>query len=716
MVDVMKKKSRKTLLYRLKVLLQVYMIYLTASLKNKLWSLTVVTLVFLVFGVLAVWQIDYHFFLGRQENSIHQLNSSLTHILQSRFSNPSETLAKSNTIIRLLKGELSDSDQEVRLTLDTARSITGADLVFILDRRGVMTASAEHPKKHDVIMKTYGFRPYFKAAMLGKSMLYAAVGAYTQDRGAFLASPVIDPATGDSLGVVVFKSGFEEVDGLFSAQLDTVLLVSPDGVIFSTNRSEWLFRTCHRLGKEAIKKIFQERQFPDDFKLEPLPVDLFSDVESVALEGSHYAVHKEDAVIPGWKLVSIGRYVFPITSVLISSSIILLVSFFAAFYLTGQEKKKTLQYSYDIQSLDLTRTRKELLRSEALLNSVVEDQDEMICRYDADRRINYVNGAFCRYFNRNRDELIGSVFTPPFAKGDFEIVKQHFNELTIENPVGEVEYRILMSEHDLRWHAATLRKIFSEDGKVSEYQAVIRDVTARKQNEEELREANVELSQYAYAVSHDLKAPLRAIHNYSDFLREDLGDALSEENKLYLNRLGRAVGEAEVMIEDLLSLSRVSHCSISAVKIEMGSFLRDILSMLNLPAEVKVIKASEWPVLEAEPVLVRQIFLNLISNAVKYNISAEKLVELGWSAEEDDSYVFYVRDNGIGIDKRYHEQIFRVFERLHTREEYEGTGAGLAIVKKAVSRLNGSIRLESAPGQGSTFYVTLPANQKERKL
>jgi len=278
-----------------------------------LWTLASVTFLLLVLGIIAVWQIDYHFFQGRQENSIHQLNSSLTHILQNRFSNPSEILARSKIIIRLLKGELSDSDQEVRLTLDTARLFTGADLVFVLDRRGVMTASAEHPQKRDIMMKTYGFRPYFKAAMLGNSTLYAAVGAYTQNRGAFLAAPVIAPDAADTIGVVVFSTQLKEVDELFSGQQDTVLMVSPDGVIFSTNREDWLFRTCHKLGKEGLEKIFQERQFPEGYNLEPLPVNLSTDVESVRLDGILYAVHREDAVIPGWKLISLGRYVFPFT-------------------------------------------------------------------------------------------------------------------------------------------------------------------------------------------------------------------------------------------------------------------------------------------------------------------------------------------------------------------------------------------------------------------
>ncbi len=134
---------------------------------------------------------------------------------------------------------------------------------------------------------------------------------------------------------------------------------------------------------------------------------------------------------------------------------------------------------------------------------------------------------------------------------------------------------------------------------------------------------------------------------------------------------------------------------------------------LDLPPEVEIVIGDELPVIKAGHSLLRQIFQNLIINAVKFNRSPRKRVELGGLPPGKDLCEMFVRDNGIGIDARYHEQIFRVFHRLHTSEEYEGTGIGLAVVKKAVNRLHGSIRVESTPGQGSTFFVSLPRRQKE---
>jgi light-regulated signal transduction histidine kinase (bacteriophytochrome) len=223
-----------------------------------------------------------------------------------------------------------------------------------------------------------------------------------------------------------------------------------------------------------------------------------------------------------------------------------------------------------------------------------------------------------------------------------------------------------------------------------------------------LQAANAELAQYAYAVSHDLQAPLRGIHNYTDFLTDDLGPTLSGDQRAYLDGLGRAVHEAEELVRDLLELSRIDHQHDATEPIDLGVFLRTLVAALDLPPDVEVAWAADWPMIESDPILLRQIFQNLILNAVKFNRASSRRIALGWRAVEPAQYEFSIRDNGIGIAERYQAQIFRVFQRLHTREEYEGTGIGLAIVQKAVTTLQGTVRVESTPGVGSTFFVAMP--------
>ena len=253
------------------------------------------------------------------------------------------------------------------------------------------------------------------------------------------------------------------------------------------------------------------------------------------------------------------------------------------------------------------------------------------------------------------------------------------------------------------------------------------ELTERKRTEEALRHAhrdlatkagaleaaNEELSQYAYVVSHDLKAPLRAIHNYADFLSEDLEESLEGDPKAYLDGLKRAVRQGEELVGDLLELSRVGRGSGEIEAIDLGVFLQNLITTLNLSSEIEVVIGNNLPTIEADPVILRQIFENLIGNAIKFNPLVHKRVELGWLPAGDGRYELFVRDNGIGIEPRHHEQIFGVFQRLHTREDYKGSGLGLAIVKKAASKLHGSVRLESEVGKGSTFYVALPKTQEE---
>ena len=230
---------------------------------------------------------------------------------------------------------------------------------------------------------------------------------------------------------------------------------------------------------------------------------------------------------------------------------------------------------------------------------------------------------------------------------------------------------------------------------------------------EQLKITNDELSQYTRAVSHDLKTPLRAIHNYVDFLREDLEGTLDGDQKQYLDGLGHAAVEADTLVGDLLAYSRIDSSSILVETIDMGAFLRQVIDAFSLPPDIDIVIMENWPAIDTESVIIRQIFQNLIDNAIKFNNSSRKRIEIGWRPLGHQHYEFFVRDNGIGIEPRYHEQIFRVFERLHTKEGYEGTGIGLAIVDKAARKMGGGVRVESKPGEGSTFFVTLPISQKE---
>lgn len=277
-----------------------------------------------------------------------------------------------------------------------------------------------------------------------------------------------------------------------------------------------------------------------------------------------------------------------------------------------------------------------------------------------------------------------------------------------------------------KWFFFTAAPLRDAAGRVVGAIETLQDITERKRAEGELQryhnrleelvrqrtaeltEVNEELSQYAFVVSHDLRSPLRAIRNYSDFLKEELGHLLNDDQRQYFHGLGRALQYGEDLVNDLLDLSRISRKKIVPQRIETQGFLNELAESIHLPPDAELLMGHDWPPLLGERTLLEQIFRNLIMNGIKFNRSQQKRVELGWRADGERQVEIFVRDNGIGIDPRYHEQVFRMLQRLHGQNEFEGTGIGLAVVRKAAARLNGSVRVESRPEAGSTFYVTLP--------
>jgi light-regulated signal transduction histidine kinase (bacteriophytochrome) len=141
----------------------------------------------------------------------------------------------------------------------------------------------------------------------------------------------------------------------------------------------------------------------------------------------------------------------------------------------------------------------------------------------------------------------------------------------------------------------------------------------------------------------------------------------------------------------------------------MPAMINEVKSYLNLPSDIDLTVQKDWPAIEADSMLLSQILKNLVANAVKFNHSASKQVDIGWRQTDQNGFIeLYVRDNGVGVDPRYQQQIFGIFQRLHTSKEFDGTGIGLAIVQKASRKLGGAVRMESTPGEGSTFFVKLP--------
>jgi light-regulated signal transduction histidine kinase (bacteriophytochrome) len=237
----------------------------------------------------------------------------------------------------------------------------------------------------------------------------------------------------------------------------------------------------------------------------------------------------------------------------------------------------------------------------------------------------------------------------------------------------------------------------------------------------ELTRSNDELDSFAYIASHDLKEPLRGIHNYSVFLLEDYAELLDEEGVSKLKTLVRLSERMEALIDSLLQMSRIGRLDLELQPTNMNQLVGEVIELLhprleqtNTTVEVR----GPLPTIQADPTRLREVLNNLLSNALKYSDKLDRQVTIGeaepgkagirGAANPEDYYVFYVQDNGIGIDPRHHETIFRIFRRLHSQEKYGGgTGAGLAIAKKMIEKHGGELWVESVLGAGATFYFSI---------
>lgn len=225
----------------------------------------------------------------------------------------------------------------------------------------------------------------------------------------------------------------------------------------------------------------------------------------------------------------------------------------------------------------------------------------------------------------------------------------------------------------------------------------------------QLEAANKELESFSYSVSHDLRAPLRAMDGFSRAVLEDYGQQLPPDGLRYLQVIRTSAQRMGNLIDDLLSFSRLSRAALSKRTIDVRHLVQDALNELQSLREGRQIdlRIGDLPPCEGDPTLLKQVWINLLSNAFKYTQKRESaVVEIGCNPA-DGRNVYYVRDNGTGFDMRYVHKLFGVFQRLHRAEDYDGTGVGLAIVQRVIHRHGGRIWAEAAVDQGATFYFTL---------
>jgi light-regulated signal transduction histidine kinase (bacteriophytochrome) len=226
-----------------------------------------------------------------------------------------------------------------------------------------------------------------------------------------------------------------------------------------------------------------------------------------------------------------------------------------------------------------------------------------------------------------------------------------------------------------------------------------------------LAAANRELESFSYSVSHDLRAPLRSIDGYAQMLEEDYNDKLDETGRRYIRTIRGGSQRMAALIDDLLAFSRLNRQNLTRTQVDMTALARRAAAEIleAQPEPRPAVDIAELPPVSGDPALLRQVWTNLISNAVKYSSKSDAPHVEVRAAREGGRIRYEVRDNGIGFDMKYADKLFGVFQRLHGMDEYPGTGVGLAIVQRIVTRHQGAITAQAERGKGATFKFTLPA-------
>jgi PAS domain S-box-containing protein len=381
----------------------------------------------------------------------------------------------------------------------------------------------------------------------------------------------------------------------------------------------------------------------------------------------------------------------------------------------------------------LRQINRELEELKDQYRDLYQNAPAMYFSLDERGRILDCNDTLLQALGYRREEVVGGSYErllpverrPQFAERYAELIRRRLIE-------AESQWAKSNGEVIDIWVSGTA--VIARDGSFLQLRSVAQDITARHRLEAELKDKNTRLAQtneelsrknkemdeFAYVVSHDLQEPLRTLIAFSDFLMRDCGDRLDANGQEYVRYLVDASRRLRSLIQGLLSLSRAGRVTGEFSKVNLDDVIAVVKADL---AELIRSKGAEMrthvplPVLWGDRDRIGQLMANLVSNGLKYNHSHPPVVEVGVVGDDLDPWVtLYVRDNGIGIEPQFHAKIFQLFRRLHTSEEYEGTGAGLSICNKIVQAHDGRIWVESEPNRGSTFYIRLRRSAPEDSL
>ncbi len=373
------------------------------------------------------------------------------------------------------------------------------------------------------------------------------------------------------------------------------------------------------------------------------------------------------------------------------------------------------------------RTEEALKQSERFLSTIIENAPACIKLVAADGTLVKMNAAGLAILGAVSLEQVQGKSIYPLVFLPYRTAFMKLTNAVFQGRSGTLEFEAIGINGKRLWLSTQAVPLYDNAGNVTALLGITFDITERKQAEKErdrlladLARSNKELEQFAYVASHDLQEPLRMIASYVQLLEKKYKGKLDEKADKYIHFTVDGANRMQKFIEGLLAYSRITRRGAAFVPVDMNAAFD--VAVANLAAAIRESRArvtkEDLPPVSGDETQLTQLFQNLIGNATKFKMpDTSPLVHVS-AKKESETYVFSVRDNGIGIDSAHADRIFLIFQRLHTQAEYPGTGIGLALCKKIVERHRGRIWVESAPGKGSTFFFTIPVHlsmeQEER--